>query len=195
MKSFSMKKKLIWLALPLIFVACNNETKDSTEKADSTNTANRDSAIGENKTVIDEGSSSFLVKAADGGMTEVQLAQLAQQKAASQRVKDFSSMMVRDHSDANDKVKALASQKNVVLPTSISDDNQKAIDNMSKKTGKEFDKAFMSKMVDDHQSTIDMFQKAINNAKDPDVSSFADKTLMTLRMHLDSAKAVRSSLK
>jgi len=190
-----MKNKFLWLVLPLIVIACNNEAKDSTEKADSANTANRDSAINENKTVIDEGSSSFLVKAADGGMTEVQLAQLAQQKAASQRVKDFSSMMIHDHSDANDKVKALASQKNVVLPTSISDDNQKAIDNMNKKTGKEFDKAFMNKMVDDHQSTIDLFQKAINDAKDPDVSSFADKTLMTLRMHLDSAKAVRNSLK
>ncbi len=76
-----MKKKLIWLVMPLIALACNNETKDSTEKADSINTANRDSAMSENKTVVDEGSSSFLVKAANGGMTEVQLAQLAQQKA------------------------------------------------------------------------------------------------------------------
>ena len=53
----------------------------------------------------------------------------------------------------------------------------------------------MDALVKDHQTTIDMFESAMKNTKDPDVNSFADKTLPTLRMHLDSAKSVRSSLK
>jgi putative membrane protein len=113
----------------------------------------------------------------------------------SQRVKDFSAMMVHDHSAANDKVKNLTAQKNIILPTSISDENQKKIDGLSRKTGRAFDRDYMDAMVKDHHSTIDMFESAMKNTKAPDVNSFADKTLPTLNMHLDSAKNVRSSLK
>jgi putative membrane protein len=191
-----MKKEFFFTTVALfILTACNNESKDSVEKADSTNKAHIDTAINENKTVVDEESSTFLVKAANGGMTEVQLGEMGQKKATSQRVKDFSAMMVRDHSEANNKVKSLASQKNVVLPTAVSDENQKKIDGLSKKSGNNFDRDFMEAMVNDHQSTIDLFESAMKNTKDPDVNSFADKTLPTLKMHLDSAKSVRSSLK
>ena len=192
-----MKKNIFFIAITLfITIACNNEEKkDSVEKADSANKANTDTAMGKNKTVVDEESSSFLVKAADGGMTEVQLGELGQKKAVSQRVKDFSAMMVHDHSAANDKVKSLAAQKNVILPATIGGDSQKKIDGLSKKNGKDFDRDFMNAMVNNHQTTLGLFENAVKNAKDPDVNSFADKSLPTLRMHLDSAKSVRSSLK
>ncbi|HKB45543.1 MAG TPA: DUF4142 domain-containing protein [Chitinophagaceae bacterium] len=191
-----MKKKIFFIAVTLFTVmACNNEGKDSVEKADSVNKAHTDTAMNQNKMVVDEESSSFLVKAANGGMAEVQLGELGEKKAMSQRVKDFSAMMVHDHSAANDKVKNLAAQKNITLPTSVSDENQKKIDGLSKKTGKDFDRNYIDAMVKDHETTIDMFESAMKNTKDPDVNSFADKTLPTLRMHLDSAKSVRSSLK
>jgi putative membrane protein len=191
-----MKKTMFLIAVTLFTaLACNNEGKDSVEKADSANKAQTDTAMNQNKMVVDEESSSFLVKAANGGMTEVQLGELGEKKATSQRVKDFSAMMVHDHSAANDKVKNLAAQKNITLPTSVSDENQKKIDGLSKKTGKDFERDFMDAMVKDHETTIDMFESAMKNTKDPDVNSFADKTLPTLHMHLDSAKAVRSSLK
>jgi putative membrane protein len=198
LKILIMKKKIFLIVIALsVIIACNNEgkDKDSVEKADSANKAQTDTAISENKMVVDEESSSFLVKAADGGMAEVQLGELGKQKAMSQRVKNFSDMMMRDHTVANDKVKSLAGQKNVTLPTSVSDENQKKMDRLNKKTGKDFDRDYMDVMVKDHETTINMFESAMKNTKDPDVNSFADKTLPTLRMHLDSAKAVRSSLK
>jgi len=189
-------KKIFLIAGLCAMIACNNaEKSDSVEKADSTNKANIDTVMNQNTMAVDEASSSFLVKAADGGMAEVHMGELGQQKATSQRVKDFSAMMVKDHSEANDKVKALASQKNITLPASVSDEHQKAMDMLSKKSGKDFDKAFMDAMVKDHEKAIDLFEAGMKDAKDPDVSSLADKTLPTLRTHLDSAKSVRSSLK
>ena len=62
-------------------------------------------------------------------------------------------------------------------------------------TGKNFDKDFMNMMVKDHKATIDDFEKASKNTKDPDVKAWVDKTLPTLRMHLDSAKAIQKGLK
>ena len=59
----------------------------------------------------------FMDKAAQGGMAEVELGQLAEQNASSQEVKDFGKRMVTDHSKANDELKQLASKQDVTLPT------------------------------------------------------------------------------
>ena len=186
----------LMIAMSLLIWACNNEAKDSVEKADSINKASIDSpAVQPPAVQADEETSSFLVKAANGGMTEVKLGEIAQQNAASQRVKDFGSMMVHDHSATNEKVKTLAAQRNVTLPTAVSDESQKAIDDCSKKTGREFDKAYMSDMVKKHQATIDMFEDAADKSKDADVKTFINNTLPKVREHLDSAKAIHKQLK
>lgn len=191
-----MKKKSIAIALPFLLLACNNEGKDSVEKADSANEAKMDSNSTTSQALqTDEASSSFLVKAADGGMTEVRLGELGQQKASNTGVKRFASMMVHDHTGANDQVKTLAAQRNVTLPDAPASDNQKKVDDMAKKTGKDFDKSFMDAMVNDHEKTIDLFKDASGKANDADVKAFADNTLPKLQMHLDSAKAIRKMLK
>jgi|KBSSwiStaDraftv2_1062776.scaffolds.fasta_scaffold476682_1 putative membrane protein len=191
-----MKKRSIAFTLPFLLLACNNEGKDSVEKADSANEAKMDSNSTTSKTLqTDEASSSFLVKAADGGLTEVRLGELAQQKATSKMVKDYGAMLIHDHSAANDKVKALAAQRNVTLPDGPGNEHQEAIDKLSKRTGKDFDKTFMDAMQRDHEKDIDMFKDASNKVNDADVKSFVDNTLPTLQMHLDSAKAIRKMLK
>ncbi|TMI66277.1 MAG: DUF4142 domain-containing protein [Bacteroidetes bacterium] len=185
-------KKMIVLSLPImLFISCNNTATDSVEKADSANAANVDTAMNRNNVVIDEESSSFLVRVANSGIAEVEMTSLAQQKAIYQSVKDLAGMLNKDHSAVNEQVRNLAGQKNIVLPATVSDEKQKEIDNLKNKTGKDFDRAFIKTMVDNHQAGIDMFQKAMENAKDADVKSFADKTLPALRMHLDSAKAIQ----
>ncbi|HXR80973.1 MAG TPA: DUF4142 domain-containing protein, partial [Saprospiraceae bacterium] len=108
---------------------------------------------------------------------------------------DFGSMMVHDHSAANEKVKALAAQRNVTLPAAVSEESQKDIKDCSAKTGKDFDKAYMTAMVKKHEATIDMFEKAANDSKDSDVKTFINNTLPKVREHLDSAKAIRKNLK
>lgn len=197
-----MKKTVfIWLLLPLAF-ACNTQTKDSTEQADSANEAKSDttqkmmdtSASPSGAIAVDEPTSKFLVNVADVNMAEVQLGQMAREKAMSQRVKDFANMMVNDHTNATNELKTLAANKNVTLPTSVDEDHQKKMDDLNKKTGKDFDKAYMDMMEDGHESTIKDFKKNTDN-KDADVKAFVDKTLPTLQMHLDSAKAIKKALK
>src|SRR5712671_1113768 len=60
--------------------------------------------------------STFMKKAADGGMAEVELGQLAVQKASSSDVKAFGQRMVDDHGKANEQLKQLAAEKHVDLP-------------------------------------------------------------------------------
>jgi putative membrane protein len=144
---------------------------------------------------VDEATSDFMTKVADVGMTEVKLGQMAQDKAMNQRVKDFGAMMVKDHSAAGDELKSLASGKNVTLPATPGEEHQRKMEDLSKKTGKDFDKAYINAMVDGHQSAISDFEKASKNTKDADVKAWIDKTLPTLKMHLDSARAIKKVLK
>lgn len=182
------------LALTFVLLACNNESKDSVEKADSFNEARQDT-MAQAAMVPDEESSSFLVKAADAGMAEVELGQMAQQKATNQKVKDFASMMVHDHSAAYAEVKTLAAKRNIALPDSVSAENKQKATALEKRTGKTFDKNFMATMIKDHEEAIDLFEKASGKVKDSEVKTFADNTLPKLRMHLDSAKAVQKAIK
>lgn len=178
----------------LSFQACNG-SKDSKETADSIN-AEKDTANAVAAGMaVDEGDAKFAVTAANGGMAEVALAKLAQAKATSPKVKEFADMMVTDHTKANDELMALAKAKNIALPDAVSDDEKKAMDDLSKKSGKDFDKAYVDLMVDDHKKDVKEFEDATQSLKDADVKAFAVKTLPTLKAHLEHINALHDSMK
>jgi putative membrane protein len=186
---------LILLTSPLLILSCNNEAKDSIEKADSANQAKIDSPAVQPTIVTDEETASFLVKAVNGGMTEVKLGSIAQEKGTNQKVKDFGAMMVHDHSAANDRIKSLATQRNVTLPADVSDESKKDIDDISKKTGRDFDKTYINAMVKKHKATIDMFEKAFDKSNDAEVKTFINNTLPKVKEHLDSAEVIQKAIK
>ena len=180
----------------LILLACNNEAKDSVEKADSINEVKQDSSVTNPQAIVtDEESTSFLVKAANNGMAEVHLGELAQQKAMNQRVKDFGAMMKTDHATANDLVAALASERKVTLPVAVGDAQKKDIEDLTKKSGANFDRAYIKTMVRAHRETIDLFEQASDKVKDTGVKVFIDNTLPKLKNHLDSAKAIEKIIR
>jgi len=190
-----MKKIFALLpALCFMILACNNSndtTESTTATSTSTNTATDANVSTTNSVVTDEKSSEFLKKVTNSGMAEIQLAKLAQQKATIDAVKSFAAMLERDHTAVNQQVKSFADQRNVALPATISDDKQKMYNDMDKMTGKAFDKDYISMMIKAHGDGISLFEDTRSNASDIDVKNFADKTLPTLKMHLDSAKAIQ----
>lgn len=139
--------------------------------------------------------STFMMKAAQGGMAEVQMGQLATQNGMNQDVKAFGQQMVTDHSKANDQLKSIASQKGVTLPTSLDAKDQATYDRLSKLHGAEFDRAYMSDMVRDHRADIADFQKEANSGSDPDLKKFAADTLPTLQHHLSMAESADAKVK
>lgn len=190
--NYCMKNIIFLFSAALFFTACNNSDTDSVEKADSTNQANRDTALERNTAALDEKSSSFLVDITNSGMAEVEISSMAQDHATYTPVKNYAAMLHKDHSSVNDQVKMLATQKNVTLPLTISDDKQKDITDMRKNAGVRFDKEFIKMMIKNHESSIDKFEGISSTTGDADIKSFADRTLPTLRAHLDSAKALQN---
>ena len=137
----------------------------------------------------------FMKKAAEGGLAEVQLGQLAQQNGQSQDVKNFGQKMVTDHTKANDQLKQVASQEGVTLPTDVSSKDRAEYDRMSKLNGEAFDKAYARMMVSDHKKDVAEFQREANSGSDPQMKNFASQTLPTLQDHLRMAEQMNSSVK
>jgi putative membrane protein len=136
----------------------------------------------------------FATEAAQGGLMEVRLGELAQQQAKAEGVKEFGQRMVEDHGDANDKLMQIAGQKGIELPEDLSDDAQAAYDELQQLSGAEFDEAYMDEMVSDHEDDVAAFEDYVENAQDPDLRSFAEETLPTLQEHLDLAKQTQEQL-
>src|SRR5205823_1520372 len=105
----------------------------------------------------------FLNKASQGGEAEVELGQLAADKASDPKVKDFGQRMVTDHGQANQKLQQIAQQSGVTPPTGLDPKDQSLKDRLSKLSGKQFDRVYMQNMVKDHQQDISDFQKEAQN--------------------------------
>jgi putative membrane protein len=138
---------------------------------------------------------SFVMKAAQGGMLEVQTGQLAQSQATSQDVKDFGSKMVEDHGKANDELKGIASSKGIEIPSSLDAKHQKMVDDLKAKSGKDFDDAYLALMTKAHSMDDKLFMKEASSGKDADLKAFADKTDKTIKMHISMLNDVKSKMK
>ncbi len=130
----------------------------------------------------------FMKKAADGGMTEVELGQLAAEKGGSDSVKDFGSEMVKDHGKINDNLKEVAGKMNFTLPAKVSAKHHATIEKMSGMSGADFDKAYVPAMVKDHEKDIAEFEKADTTVKNPDLKKFIEDSLPMMKDHLEKIK-------
>jgi putative membrane protein len=136
----------------------------------------------------------FVKKAADGGMAEVAMAKLAQEKAASDEVKAYAAKLEKDHTQANTDLKQVASQKNVTLPTAPSKAHQAKHDRLAKLSGAAFDKAYVAAMVEDHQKNVQEFSRASTSLADAEVKAFAAKTLPVLKDHLQQVQELSKTI-
>jgi putative membrane protein len=197
----TLKTTLFTAAVALSLQACHSN-KDSKATADSANKANDTSKMAPTDTsknssmtmTVGKDDADFAVNAANGGMAEVMLGKLAQDKATSPKLKEFAAMMVKDHSAAGDELMILAKSKNITLPAVVSTDKQKAFDDLNKKTGADFDKAYVKDMVAGHKSTVKLFEDAETSVKDPDLKAFIIKTLPTIKMHLGVISKIDSTM-
>jgi len=144
---------------------------------------------------LSRGDYKFLREAIEGGQAEVQLGQLAKEKAVDPSVKSFGDRMVTDHSKANDELKSIASQKGATIPATLSHSERSSLDRLQKATGKDFDKDYVDAMVKDHKKDVKDFEDASKDLKDPDLKAFASKTLPTLQEHLRMAQDLQNTVK
>jgi putative membrane protein len=193
-KRLALSAALVSLGLGVNAYAQGTATGTSSSTGNAA--ASKSSASGSSSSALSSDDRKFVEKAAKGGMEEVELGQIAQQKAQNAEVKTFASRMVTDHGKANDELKSLASNKGVTLPAPDADKSgKKHADELNKKAADKFDHEYMEMMVKDHKKDVKEFEHAAKNAKDADLRAWAAKTLPTLQDHLKMAEAAEASVK
>jgi putative membrane protein len=133
----------------------------------------------------------FILSAAQGGMTEVKLGELASTNGMRDDVKEFGQMMVKDHTAINDDLKALATQKGVMLPDSLDAKHQAMVDKMAALTGSEFDNAYINGMIKAHQKDAKAFKAEVAATQDADIKSFLDKSIPVVEAHLQHVATMK----
>jgi putative membrane protein len=138
---------------------------------------------------VSRGDASFLRKAGEHGLAEVELGRLAQERGMREEVKQFGARMVADHGKANEELARIASARGVEVPAAPDKKHQRDRDKLSKYTGPEFDREFMKHMVADHRKDVREFARMAKGAKDAEVKEFAARQLPVLKSHLQAAQA------
>lgn len=136
----------------------------------------------------------FMTNAAQGGVLEVQLGNLASQKASNNDVKQFGERMATDHSRLGQRLQQLASNLNVTLPQELTSQQQSLVSRLEKLSGKAFDREYIKEMVSDHARDVSEFERAAAQVTNSELKQFVSEALPVLREHLQAARELAGKL-
>jgi putative membrane protein len=188
------------LAAALSF-ACNAENRNRTNET----------TVGTTGDAVSAGDRDFVEDLTIAGKAEVEIGQMAMQRAASAEVKQFADMMVKDHAKAGEELKQVAMKHAIPLPAALDAPHEELKTKLSNLQGAEFDREYMSAMVDGHENVVDRLQtrasedrigdnkgevkpESSDNPIEADLNQWAAAALPTVRHHLDEAKRIHDGL-
>ncbi len=174
----------------------SNMVNANMSNMNSMNSMNSNNAVNGNmSSSLSDDDKKFFNDAAQGGMAEVKLGELAAKNGTNAEVKSFGNKMVQEHSNANTELKSLAGKKSVTLPTDVNSEQKATYDKLAKLTGAEFDKEYVAAMVAGHEKDLAAFKKEASEAKDSDLKTFAAKYTPIVSGHTEMIKAMRAKMK
>jgi putative membrane protein len=134
---------------------------------------------------------SFASQAAVIGKAEIELGQIALKNTQDENVRTYAERMVKDHSAADQKLKAIAAKQNLQLPQSLDQEHQSLKTKLQGLKGEEFDRAYAQAMAKGHDKAVALFESASQQAQMPDdLKRFAASTLPTLEQHKEMAHSL-----
>ena len=142
---------------------------------------------------MDSGDNKFFQKIYVANETEIESSQLALSQSQSPAVKQFAQKMIDDHTQAANKLTALAASKQITLPQHLDTTHQMMVDNLKDKSGSDFDSGYEKLQVAGHEEAITADSDEAENGSDSQTKAFANELLGTLKMHLDMAKQLQST--
>jgi putative membrane protein len=172
----------------LLLGACRTDSSESNvDEAIAVENTSNDMTAGTTATgTID---SAFLTDAMQGDNSEVAIGRLTQEQGTSQKVKDFGRLLVDDHGSHKEELKTLATTAGVAVTDEPSAEGKANLEKLKALSGAEFDKQFKAMMIEDHTKDIAKYEKQTASS-DAKTAALAQKTLPTLRKHLEAAKAL-----
>lgn len=151
-------------------------------------------ASADEKSALNAADQKFVKTAAQGGMAEVKVAELGVKKAEHADVKAFAETLIKHHTAVNNELTSFAEKKGVQLSAAAPADASDKVQGLEKQSGKNFDKEFLQGLISSHKKSIKNFENASADSKDGELKAWVDKTLPTLKSHLEEAQALEAKL-
>jgi putative membrane protein len=169
-------------------VGCTDNDRDTKSDGDM-KSAHKEMAADAIGGRFSERDRAFILKAANGGMYEVQSSELAMTRATNANVKAFARQMVKDHTAVNTELMGIVTRKGGTPPASLDAEHQKMIDALRTADSSGFDDLYKQQQTKAHDRSIHVFEVATKeNVDDGDLRAFAAKNLPVLKMHKDMIK-------
>lgn len=189
-----MKKLFVMLslAMSILFVghsvvSAQNDSMSGKDKM------SKDKMSGDKMMQMSQTDMDFAKMAAMGGNAEIEWAKVAMQKSTNKAVKKYASKMMKDHMKAGKNLMKVAMKHNMMLPTTMSEDQMQVLNQLQQASAADFDKMYIQMSgVDAHQKMEALFQSEVSGGADADLKAFASKTLPTVQMHLKMAQDMAS---
>lgn len=128
--------------------------------------------------------------AAIGNLYEIEAANIAWERSASEDVKAFAKMLIADHTAANSKLEVLVSQAEGSMPGSLDDEHQKMIDDLKAADDATFDSVFLAQQVAAHEAALQLHENYIASGDDPAFKDFATESVKTVQAHMKHAQTL-----
>ncbi|MDP1801919.1 MAG: DUF4142 domain-containing protein [Bacteroidota bacterium] len=175
------------LGLAVTIATSCSDNKDAKEVAEEVNEENLDRK--------EEKGAGQLVEAYSANMFEIKASENASLNASTAEVKNVAVMMIETHGKMNVAIEKLAASKSITLPNDLTDDQNREIENLTEKTGINYDKDYISKMKDKHEAALDKLNKISEKSDDSEIKAWAQKTAPEVSAHLEMVKAAEDNLK
>lgn len=182
MKRWTQLTLALLTAVPL--VACGADDKRAQDR-------DNPAAVGTAGTGAPD--ADFVEEQLAGGNAEIELGRLAQQKASNPQVREFAEMIVRDHTQAGEELKQIATKHNIQVPADR-DEHNDLHEQLTKASAAEFDREYIEAMVDKHEKAVNDVEDKAEGSDNAEVKQWAAKTLPTLQQHLEKAKQIQQTL-
>jgi putative membrane protein len=130
----------------------------------------------------------FVMQAAQGGLAEVRLSEIAQQRATTAAIKKFAQQMVTDHTRLNKEITDLAGKEGINIPKEVDAKHRTHIEKLSKLSGNDFEREYMQHQVMAHEKAVEMFRHQAKSGQDEQIKALATKALPILEGHLRQAR-------
>jgi putative membrane protein len=160
---------LLWVAAAALIVIGGCSDTEGTKTPGSEAPGTRGAAVGTGGAGANvKSDGEFVHDVAVKNLAEMELSRIALDRATSADIKAFAQMMIHDHGAAGDKLKSVVSGHPIDWPTQVDDKQRKTADDLAKKQGTEFDRDYLTAMVEGHQDLAAKLESRL------DVQSLAD---------------------
>jgi len=137
----------------------------------------------------------FVLKASESDLAEIELAKLAMKQSSNTRVREFAARMIKGHTKSSEELAPLAKKHGFALAKEVNSMHKEVCEKLKKTSGADFDREYMSGQVKAHQTAVKLFTQQSKSGQNADLRAFASKTLPTIEEHLKMAQDLAKSEK